>query len=422
MDVGALQLYGWQPQLQKRLRKLAATAAATLATAALTTTAIPSSSFATTTLAAASHPPPSPAATASTLLRSDRPLQPVSRLGEEFLVGVQHQVSNIPLLSEEAVQDDDRGDIRTLPDACSLRFWLGQPPSAVCSTKSEEFSTESEEFTLDTDTITAQELHFRPGPPYDVIAPKDALDRIGPSLRVARSLIPNETLAQLQNEVHMLPRSLPWGSDTDKTLHISRRAFLFCDGDAMRGVSMGVDGISDWKHFKEANERAAKAAEHHTALKPELARWMHKLMCLEPSNFRGLNVNFQHGDYPFHKDLHEGDGFGRDIVTANVRGDGVVIIEEPACRERGAKKKRTRPTHWFFRLSPGDVWAMPGEDNGYNYVRWHCRHGLPHQEIKTACKPGCSECRVSINFRYGRVEDEEGIDSGRWLKSQEPKE
>ena len=85
------------------------------------------------------------------------------------------------------------------------------------------------------------------------------------------------------------------------------------------------------------------------------------------------------------------DGFGRDVATVNVRGDGIVVIEEIADR----RPPRTPSASWWFQLSPGDVWCMPG-DKEHGYVRWNCYHGLPHDEIKEECQPGCTKCRISL--------------------------
>ena len=93
----------------------------------------------------------------------------------------------------------------------------------------------------------------------------------------------------------------------------------------------------------------------------------------------------------------KGDGFGRDVATVNVRGDGIVVIEEIADR----RPPRTPSASWWFQLSPGDVWCMPG-DKEHGYVRWNCYHGLPHDEIKEECQPGCTKCRISLNLRYAR--------------------
>ena len=83
-------------------------------------------------------------------------------------------------------------------------------------------------------------------------------------------------------------------------------------------------------------------------------------------------------------------------ATVNVRGDGIVVIEEIADR----RPPRTPSASWWFQLSPGDVWCMPG-DKEHGYVRWNCYHGLPHDEIKEECQPGCTKCRISLNLRYG---------------------
>ena len=89
-------------------------------------------------------------------------------------------------------------------------------------------------------------------------------------------------------------------------------------------------------------------------------------------------------------------GFGRDVATVNVGGNGIVVIEEIADR----RPPRTPRASWWFQLSPGDVWCMPG-DKEHGYVRWNCYHGLPHDEIKEECQPGCTKCRISLNLRYG---------------------
>ena len=120
--------------------------------------------------------------------------------------------------------------------------------------------------------------------------------------------------------------------------------------------------------------------------------------CLEPwlAARNAGPANYQHNDFTMHMDDPKGDGFGRDVATANVRGDGIVVIEEIADR----RPPRTPSASWWFQLSPGDVWCMPG-DKEHGYVRWNCYHGLPHDEIKEECQPGCTKCRISLNLRYG---------------------
>ena len=243
----------------------------------------------------------------------------------------------------------------------------------------------------------AGELLFRPTPPYDVIAPPAAQQRIGASLRVARQLIEGDELSRLQQELHVLPRSLPWGSDEGKK-HLSKRAFMHLDSDVEAQVSKkeALDGIHDQQALHTAIVAAGRASRKHEVCTPALAERVRKLMCLEPGSLRGMQANYQHNDFPLHMDDPNGDGFGRDVATVNVRGNGIVVIEEIADR----RPPRTPSASWWFQLSPGDVWCMPG-DKEHGYVRWNCYHGLPHDEIKEECQPGCTKCRISLNLRYG---------------------
>jgi hypothetical protein len=97
-----------------------------------------------------------------------------------------------------------------------------------------------------------------------------------------------------------------------------------------------------------------------------------------------------------HCDDASGDGFGRDIATLNVRGNGEVIIYDPD--DKGATERA-----WWFVIAPGDVWAMPGSDaNGY-VRRWMCEHGLPlvAKASRKVCNARCQECRISLNLRFG---------------------
>ena len=48
------------------------------------------------------------------------------------------------------------------------------------------------------------------------------------------------------------------------------------------------------------------------------------------------------------------------------------------------------------------VYTDSDGDIEHGYVRWNCYHGLPHDEIKEECQPGCSKCRISLNLRYAR--------------------
>ena len=60
-----------------------------------------------------------------------------------------------------------------------------------------------------------------------------------------------------------------------------------------------------------------------------------------------------------------------------------------------------RPTPPYDVIEP-PAGACPAIRNmGRGYVRWNCYHGLPHDEIKEECQPGCTQCRISLNLRYG---------------------
>ena len=164
-------------------------------------------------------------------------------------------------------------------------------------------------------------------------------------------------------------------------------------------VSSADEGCSihDQQALHTAIVAAGRASRKHEVCTPALAERVRKLMCLEPGSLRGMQANYQHNDFPSHMDGPNGDGFGRDVATVNVRGDGIVVIEEIADR----RPPRTPSASWWFQLSPGDVWCMPG-DTEHGYVRWNCYHGLPHDKIKEECKPGCTQCRISLNLRYAR--------------------
>ena len=55
--------------------------------------------------------------------------------------------------------------------------------------------------------------------------------------------------------------------------------------------------------------------------------WVHMALP-HASDLRGMQANYQHTDFPQHKDDADGDGFGRDVATLNVRGDGRAVICE----------------------------------------------------------------------------------------------
>ena len=146
----------------------------------------------------------------------------------------------------------------------------------------------------------------------------------------------------------------------------------------------GEDGVS-----RSALEADLALEPVRYVCTPQLASRIASHMRLQcAAELRGMQANYQRTNFPEHKDAPDGDGFGRDVATVNVRGNGRVFI----CELRGAQI-----THmWWFDLAPGDVWAMPGDDGDGGYVRWECTHGLPLMGADTD-----EECRISLNIRCG---------------------
>jgi hypothetical protein len=70
-----------------------------------------------------------------------------------------------------------------------------------------------------------------------------------------------------------------------------------------------------------------------------------RLQCA--AELRGMQANYQRTNFPEHMDEPDGDGFGRDVATVDVRGDGRVFI----CEYMGDQVTHT----WWFDLAPGDV-------------------------------------------------------------------
>ena len=94
-----------------------------------------------------------------------------------------------------------------------------------------------------------------------------------------------------------------------------------------------------------------------------------------------------------HYDVPGGEGFGKSIVTLNVKEPATIVIEEsllhPGCR-------------WQFTLRPGDAWAMTG------YARECCEHGVSVGfSLNMPCEAGCRRCRISLNLRCGEHSLEE---------------
>jgi len=239
----------------------------------------------------------------------------------------------------------------------------------------------------------AQELRFSELPPFGVIAPAAAATRLGDSLRVARSVLVGRELQTVDAELTAQPRSLAWGDSTDPEMARSKRKYFDMAEDAKMVACSGADGVARRADL-DADLADATAREICT---PALAERVatHLEFPMVDSPLRAIQVNYQHTNLPQHSDESDGDGFGRDIATINVREHADVAICE--VDEDGAVT-----ASWWFSLAPGDVWAMPGDGACRGYVRWACTHGVPLvREPGCECEQGCTECRMSVNFRWG---------------------
>ena len=227
----------------------------------------------------------------------------------------------------------------------------------------------------------AQQLRFHDAPPFGVAAPAGAAAVLGNSLRCARGVLEGDELVALQAELGSMPRSLPWGKPD---MLPSTRRFFDLDAAAIESVARGEDGVS-----RSALEADLALAPERRVCTPQLASRIALHMQLQcAAELRGIQANYQRTNFPEHKDETDGDGFGRDVATVNVRGNGRVFICE---------HWRDQLTHsWWFDLAPGDVWAMPGDDGDGGYVRWGCTHALPLTGAGTD-----EECRISLNIRCG---------------------
>ena len=250
--------------------------------------------------------------------------------------------------------------------------------------------------------FTAIELQFREVPPYDVVGPPLAKERLSSSLRCARSLVSGEALKGLQDELTSLPRVFKWGTSSYNWK--SRRNYLFLKESVRDGIQRGEDGVGEdiWTDTMTAITEAEGRLQFCT---PHLGEQLRDRMLIEADELLGAQGNYQHEDYSFHRDDPDGDGFGKHVLTVNVRGTGTVIIEDVHVPPGRRGSRRQAINHYVLYLNEGDVWAMPG-NHPHGHTRCQCRHGLPRSTINTACEQGCTACRMSLNFRFGRVDDD----------------
>lgn len=94
-----------------------------------------------------------------------------------------------------------------------------------------------------------------------------------------------------------------------------------------------------------------------------------------------------------HYDIPGGEGFGKCIITLNVKERATIVVEE-ALDHPGNR--------WQFTLEPGDAWGMRG------YARERCLHGVSVGfALSKPCEAGCRSCRISLNLRCGEHSTEE---------------
>jgi hypothetical protein len=117
----------------------------------------------------------------------------------------------------------------------------------------------------------------------------------------------------------------------------------------------------------------------------------HRLLCPCQGMFHiddepiAFQANYTHSDLPLHYDVPGSDGFGRCVLTVNVKETATIIIEETVDHPQ---------SRWCFPLRPGNTWAMRG------YARERCAHGVSvGVSLNEACEAGCTSCRISLNLR-----------------------
>jgi hypothetical protein len=111
-------------------------------------------------------------------------------------------------------------------------------------------------------------------------------------------------------------------------------------------------------------------------------------MCGIPSTgYLFSHSNHTHSILPPHADLpNMSGGYGKHIVTLNVRGRATLVIYTAAGKPLYA-----------VRLEAGDCYVMSG------HVRHKLLHGVfPDCIASGACWSGCGSCRLSVNCRFSQ--------------------
>ena len=141
--------------------------------------------------------------------------------------------------------------------------------------------------------LWADEVRFDEAPPYGVVAPPAAKERLGTSLRCARKFLGGDELDRLQSELAWMPRSLSWGKASDRKMGLSKRKFFDLDAAAVEGVASGGDGVD-----RKGLDADLTCCPPRTACTAALATKVAAHVGFTPSPLRGMQANYQHTHYP----------------------------------------------------------------------------------------------------------------------------
>lgn len=237
------------------------------------------------------------------------------------------------------------------------------------------------------------ELCFSPDPPHGVCWPPDAAARFGNSLCCARGIeLTSVPLGELREDLIGRRKVLPWGSARSSVLSRSRKKLIWLDSQhsAEHFMLTGPNAAPRSKLAEELHAAGDGCGESICGF--ELADELRQIFKVEDPPL-AFQPNFAHSDFPMHYDIPGSDGFGRTVVTLNVKESATIIIDEVLDHPE---------SRWRFVLKPGDAWAMRG------YARERCTHGVSvGLALTTACKAGCRACRISLNLRCGTHSEEE---------------
>uniref|UniRef100_A0A7S0LK21 Myb-like domain-containing protein n=1 Tax=Coccolithus braarudii TaxID=221442 RepID=A0A7S0LK21_9EUKA len=230
-------------------------------------------------------------------------------------------------------------------------------------------------------------LVFSETPPFGVVSPPEAAAALGTSLSCARGVLAEPQLSELRDALVALPKSLAWGNILSRSQSRSKRKIAWLDEDVRARLAPTLTAVDGPNHIAARylqEDEASMGALQAVCTNALASQLVAPFGMSEPP--LAFQPNFQHDDFPLHYDDPMSDGFGRQIVTLNVKEHAVVLIEESL---DGSGRR------WHFKLAPGDAWALRG------YARERCVHGVQFRRLCEPCFTGCRLCRISLNLRCG---------------------